>query len=128
MKSLHEYKEKPQIEMVKRFVTFLFEVRQTVHVIHLGTKSYAEHVALNGYYDSLLDLIDEFVETYQGQHGLVDLNKSLNVSEKNPIACLKNVIDESSKIRQFVDTHLQNIIDEIVALSYRTKYKLEYLK
>ncbi len=64
MKSLHEYKEKPQIEMVKRFVTFLFEARQTVHVIHLGTKSYAEHVALNGYYDSLLDLIDEFVVLY----------------------------------------------------------------
>lgn len=47
----------------------LFEMRDNTHVLHLQTKSYAEHLALNQFYDAVVDLADEFAENYQGATG-----------------------------------------------------------
>ncbi len=111
----------------------LFEVRQVAHQVHLQTESYAAHKALNSFYDDILDLIDSLIETFQGQYGIVEKYeiKNLNI-EKNEIV---NYLEEAAKMimvshKAFSekDTHLHNILDEIVSLFYSTLYKLKYLK
>lgn len=111
----------------------LFEARQVAHQVHLQTDSYAAHKALNGFYDDLLDLVDSLIETFQGQYGIVEKYEVKNSNiDKNEIV---NYLEETAKIvlaghKAFSekDTHLHNIVDEIVSLFYSTIYKLKYLK
>ena len=51
------------------FVSLVLLDRDLAHLAHWKTKSYAEHKALNEFYDSVLELIDGFVEQYQGYYG-----------------------------------------------------------
>ena len=53
------------------FVGHLFLARDVTHSAHLNTRSYAKHVALNEFYDGIIDLADKFAEAYQGRHGLI---------------------------------------------------------
>jgi len=53
------------------FVGMLFLARDVAHSAHLNTRSYAKHVALNEFYDGIIDLADKFAEAYQGKYGLI---------------------------------------------------------
>lgn len=114
------------------FVGMLFLARDVTHSVHLNTRSYAKHKALQKFYEGIVDLADTFAETYQGRHGLIggialhSAKKTSNVTE-----FLQDQLDEIEKCRDEVadakDTALQNIIDEIVALYLQTLYKLRFL-
>lgn len=130
----------PQVEGcdVSKFFSKLFESREIAHVYHLQVRgdqgSYASHVALNTYYDSVLEFIDELIETYQGQYEIVDNYQMIDTSattSKDKIEYfqeLASYIKEARKCISAEDTHLHNIIDEIVALVYKTLYKLRFNK
>lgn len=108
----------------------LFEARDFAHVAHLKTKSYAQHKALNSFYDDLLDLTDSFIETYQGQYGLAKFEIS-TAKDTDPIEYLEDFAKfmvEAHNSMSKQDTHLHNILDEIVGLTYQTVYKLKFLK
>ena len=53
------------------FVGILFLGRDVAHSVHLNTRSYAKHKALQKFYDNIIDLADHFAEVYQGKHGLI---------------------------------------------------------
>ena len=116
------------------FVNKLFESRQMAHVYHLKQESYAQHMALQSYYDGILELVDEFVEVYQGQYTLLEGYDMIlgEVKETDPIVYLEGVVNyvrtEKSKVINAEDSHLLNIVDEMVALLYKTLYKLKHLK
>lgn len=105
----------------------LFQSRDTIHIAHLQTLSYAEHKALNEYYDGILDLTDSLLETYFGTIGK-RVNFKIPGSEYvNPQQHLKQLMDYIKKHRTVFgmeNTHLQNIIDEIIALIAKTLYLL----
>ena len=105
----------------------LFQSRDTIHIAHLQTVSYAEHKALNEYYDSLLNLTDGLLETYFGTIGK-RINIKIPASEYvNPQQHLKQLMDYVKKHRGVFgieNTHLQNIVDEILALIAKTLYLL----
>lgn len=116
---------------IGEFVNKTFESRQKTHLDHLSTKSYAQHVALNDFYDSILDLNDDLIETYQGQYGLIDIPKIIVCPSVDSITYLQELhrfIYDNRGIFKPEDSHLQNIIDEMVALVNRTLYKLINLK
>jgi hypothetical protein len=74
--------------------------------------------------------MDSLIETYQGQYGLVTVEQSSS-KEKEAVAFIERAAQEfadSHDLFDKKDTHLHNIIDEIVALSYKTAYKLKFLK
>lgn len=126
MLSLQEYK---QSKSVKGLVQKMFEARQVTHNCHLKTKSFAEHEALGDFYERILVLADEFVESYQGQYGILDDCEFKVESVSNPTQYL----EDCAKLfvlgrEELKDSHLQNIVDEIVSLTYRTVYKLKFLK
>jgi hypothetical protein len=114
------------------FVGLLFLARDVTHSVHLNTRSYAKHKALQKFYEGIVGLADTFAEAYQGRHGLMGgitlqtAKKTANVTE-----FLQDQLDEIETARSKVvdkdDTALQNIIDEIVALYLSTLYKLKFL-
>lgn len=114
------------------FIGLLFLGRDVAHSVHLNTRSYAKHKALNEFYDEVIGLADGFAEAYQGKYGLVG-QISLQPVKKtsNIVEFLQSQLDEIEKERYTVvkssDTALQNIIDEIVGLYLTTLYKLKYL-
>ena len=114
------------------FIGMLFLARDVTHSVHLNTRSYAKHVALNGFYDSVIDLADKFAEAYQGKYGLIGPIALMSAKKTgNVVDFLQGQADEIKAMRyDVVDkdcTPLQNIIDEIMGLYYSTLYKLRFL-
>jgi hypothetical protein len=115
-----------------QFVGLLFLGRNVAHSTHLNTRSFSKHMALNTFYDEIIDLADSFAEAYQGRHGLMgQIVTPPNKKAANIIEFLQGQLDEIEKMRYEVcdksDTAIQNIIDEIVALYLSTLYKLKFL-
>jgi DNA-binding ferritin-like protein len=114
------------------FVGYLFLARDVTHSVHLNTRSYAKHKALQKFYENIVDLADTFAEMYQGRHGLIG-GISLQTAKKttNVVEFLENQLQEIEDCRYDVvdekDTAIQNIIDEIVGLYLSTLYKLKFL-
>lgn len=118
------------------FVGTLFLARDVSHSVHLNVKgigSYARHVALNEFYDNIVELADKFAEAYQGRHGLIGPIVLMSAKKTGGIVdFIKNSLKEIENGRYEVcdksDTALQNIIDEIVGQYLSTLYKLENLQ
>lgn len=114
------------------FVGLLFLARDVAHSVHLNTRSYAVHKALQKFYEALPELTDDFAEAYQGRHDLIG-PVALQSAEKNRdiIEFLTDQVEQIEKGRyEFCDreeTAIQNIIDEIVGLYLSTLYKLRFL-
>jgi len=114
------------------FVGILFLARDVTHSVHLNTRSYSKHKALQKFYENIIELADNFAEAYQGRHGLMG-PISLQSAKKttNIIEFLENQLEEIEtdryKICDESDTTIQNLIDEIVALYLATLYKLKFL-
>ena len=107
--------------------------QKQAHIFHLGTKSFAEHMALNGYYGEIDELVDGLIESFQGKYGLLTDYKSYKVqSYKNKNQVLKyftgllNTIEEKRDCCD--DSYIQNQIDGIQELIYSTMYKLKFLQ
>ena len=116
----------------EKFIGTLFLARDVAHSVHLNTRSFAKHSALNTFYDEIVDLADKFAEAYQGKYGLIGPIALMSAKKTNNIVeFLEDQVDDLMKMRyEVVDkecTPLQNIIDEIFGLYYSTLYKLKFL-
>lgn len=114
------------------FIGMLFLARDVTHSAHLNTRSYAKHVALNEFYDGIIDLADKFAEAYQGKYGLIGPISLMSAKKTNNVVdFLEGQVEDLMEMRyKVVDkecTPLQNIIDEILGLYYSTLYKLKFL-
>lgn len=114
------------------FVGMLFLARDVTHSVHLNTRSYAKHKALQKFYENIIDLADGFAEAYQGRHGLIG-SIGLQSAKKtsNVVEFLQAQVEEIEKCRYDVcgkdDSPLQNLIDGILELYLSTLYKLKFL-
>jgi HD superfamily phosphodiesterase len=114
-------------------VSKLLDSQRQVHIFHLQTKSFAEHKALQDYYDAIGDIVDSLVESYQGKYGIITGWKSFSTedyqSAEQCILYLKTLSEEITKyFNVSKDTYIQNQLDEITALINSTLYKLRFLK
>ena len=119
--------------MIEELIAKVFEARNAAHLEHWRTKSYAKHKALGGFYESAIDLIDDLVEAYQGNFGIIGKIKYEEEYDDSKVDCVKCLTEDvtwiaehRSHIAQDVDA-LENIVDEITALYLKTLYKLENL-
>ena len=114
------------------FVGILFLARDVAHSVHLNTRSFSKHMALNAFYDGIIDHADAFAEAYQGRHGLIG-PIALHSAKKtaNIIEFLQDSLAEIEAARYDVcdksDSSLQQLIDNIVELYLTTLYKLKFL-
>jgi DNA-binding ferritin-like protein len=119
---------------MEELASLLLQSRTQTHSFHLGVKgigSHSAHLALGEYYDSIGGLIDGLVETYQGKDGLIQLSGigtlDKNNDIKNIIKYFETLCGMVARLRQnpkLKDSWIQNDIDTVVSLLYRTKYKL----
>ena len=119
-------------ETPANFIGYLFLARDVAHSVHLNTRSFAKHSALNTFYDEIVDLADGFAEAYQGRKGLIgpislmSAKKTTNIIEFLQDQ-LKEIEDCRYEVADKTDTPLQNLIDGIIELYLSTLYKLRFL-
>jgi DNA-binding ferritin-like protein len=108
----------------------LFIIEQS-RIFHWQTPSYAEHKALGKFYEGLEELIDSFAESAMGQVGVprggnwsLDLR---NYGEYPLDQFMDDVMTEFKGMKREVSedmSDLQNILDEMIAVTTRTRYLL----
>ena len=117
--------------MIGEFLLICFHARTNAHVLHLQTRSYAAHKALNKFYDEIVDLADSFAEAYIGSYGLIEFPEAPYEPHTDALKLLDEMDDAVDSARASLpkgDTHLMSILDEIAALVASTRYKLRFLK
>ena len=114
------------------FVGALFLARDVAHSVQLNTRSFSKHMALNAFYDGIIDHADAFAEAYQGRHGLIGPISLMSAKKTGNITeFLEDSLADIEKMRYEVcdksDSSLQQLIDNIVELYLTTLYKLKFL-
>jgi hypothetical protein len=114
-------------------VSILLHSQTQVHIFHLQTKSYAEHKALQGYYEGIDALVDGLIESYQGKYDVITQYNSVKnedyKSNEQVIKYFKALDTMIEKNRKGVkESFIQNQIDTVQELINSTVYKLRFLK
>lgn len=114
---------------VSKFIMTLMNSRNQAHVFHLTTTSYAQHKALQKYYDGIVPLLDSYAETYMGTlNGRMTLKKVNTRHIQDPQKAkdyFKKLLVRIKKIKLPKDDALKNIQDSIEALIKSTIYMLK---
>ena len=112
-------------------VHFLLGLHVQIKINHWQTKGYARHNAFGGFYDTLDDLMDKFVECAMGKYGRFVLDgeeKSIqlsNLSELNIPGLINTVRDAFVQMElDPQDTDLLNIRDEMLGELNKLSYLL----
>lgn len=112
------------------FISRLHDSKQQTIVWHHQTTSYAEHKALNKYYDEIVDLIDELVESVSGVYGRPQGYSVATLQNytghEQLVKYYKGLYEFVQKERKTIyqDSWIQNQIDEICTLIAQTSYLL----
>jgi DNA-binding ferritin-like protein len=118
---------------MEHLISLLFLARDLAHREHLRTKSFAQHMALNTFYNEIVENADAIAEAYQGQYGLMSNIEILGFksSRQSIITELQTQVkwikDNRYKICDKDDTPIQNLIDTAVETYLSTLYKLRFL-
>jgi hypothetical protein len=121
---------KEKLSTIPELFGCLLNSATQAHVFHLQTTSFAEHKALESFYEGIVPLTDILIETYQGKYGIVKDYSSYTMknlgSSIDYLEVVQNKVEESKSL--FKDSDILNILDEITALMKQTLYKLKHLK
>lgn len=103
-------------------------------ILHWQTKGYARHIAFGDIYDSLDELVDEYVEVAMGKWGRFNVDEKTNtivyknLSEVNMVEFLQDFKGKlyliTTELDQEKDTDLLNLKDEILAKINKLAYLL----
>jgi hypothetical protein len=117
------------------FIGKMFQARNVAHSAHLNSHSYSEHMALDGFYNDIIDAADTITETYQGMMQVLVgeiIVMPLDDKTSDILSYLKSQLAELQKDRYQVcdreNTVVQNKIDEALAVYAKAIYKLKFLK
>lgn len=116
--------------MIQEFIARIMAVRDAVHKAHWTTGSYAQHQALGALYEALPGKLDEFVEVYQGAFGLVHEVPTYESKSPAVTKMLRNEVQWFTENKDEICKELgalENMLDDLEALFYKTIYKLEHL-
>ena len=100
---------------------------------HLKTDKYSKHIALNEFYEDIVELVDTLIEDYMGLYGKVeDYVNLMSTDEIGAVEYLEELHDLVKSGRKDLfkeeDTELASDIDAILSLIDSTLYKLKELK
>lgn len=115
------------------FIALMFFARNFTHREHLRTTFLSRHIALEEFYNSIVELADKFTEVYQGRNGIIE-DVSLDTVDQpaqDSLSLLEAQVEWIETNRYLIapikDTPIQNIIDEIVGQYLHTIYKYRTL-
>lgn len=113
---------------IPQLVSELLESVTIIHKFHLKSKSYAEHKALQKFYEGIGDLADTLFETSAWQNNSIEIPvPTINdVTPVNYLIKLATFVEQVRLATTYSD--LQNQMDEVKTLIFGTLYKLNNLK
>lgn len=114
----------------EKFAGSLLHSITAVHMLHLVSRSYSQHMALGELYETLPDMIDDLVEVYQGiTNTILNYSTEQFTVPKDPVnyVCWLQTYIKDNRSCMGMDSEVQNLIDEIAAEVDRTCYKLNFL-
>ena len=118
--------------MIGEFIMKLLHARTSAHVMHLQTRSYATHQALEDFYTALVDFVDELAETWQGDYGLITEYPARYTPYTEPVKLMEDlgvwIEGHRSELCDEDDTYLQAAVDDVCALVRQTQYRIKFLK
>ena len=115
---------------VGNFFGELFRSRQVAHNQHLDDSKFAQHTALQLYYEGIIPLIDPLVESYQGLKGKVKITvNAVSTGEEQIVPYLEELYNTAKSSKDMFNDmpNIQNQIDTILDLISSTLYKLKEL-
>ena len=120
--------EDPQEELLCE----MLEASAQAKVFHWQTSSFAEHDAVGEFYEGFNNLMDRFIESYQGCYGRIMMGCDMEVKPYTldaPITFLeefKSYISGGARMLVIGNPALTNILDEINGLVDQTIYRLTF--
>ena len=117
--------------MIEQLIGKVFATRNIAHREHFKTTSYAQHMALNEFYEDVIEAVDALVECYQGMFGLVD---KFEIEDSIPDDVIGHLREESDWIevnRESIaggSNAVANLVDGVTAVYLKAIYKLETLQ
>lgn len=118
--------------MSSYIIHFILDLQSNIKLYHWMTTSYARHKAADDLVSKIIELGDEFIETYIGRYGRPTMLKRdttivLQSLEDKSVSkyldlCVKHLLNDFSKDIGKDDVDLLNIRDEIVGALNQTKY------
>lgn len=115
--------------MIDELVIKTFAARNNAHLEHWATTNDARHRALGDFYDSIIDLVDKAVEIYQGNFGRIKKPR-LEIETGDTVKLLQEQVrwleENMDEISQGVHA-LENVLQDISGLYFKTLYRLENL-
>jgi hypothetical protein len=116
------------------FIATMLHSATLAHLQHFqvtGPGSYSAHVALNTYYDEIVDLVDSLTESIQGAYDVIiqPYPSMFAVGDSDPLTYLTDLRDYVRSERKGLpqDSEIQNEVDNIATLLNHTVYKLRFL-
>ena len=122
---------------IMNFITNFLILQNQLKVYHWQTQysvgSHAAHLAFGQAYDELGELIDTFIEVYQGKKGLIKAKNGFMIKLHNLDEDYEKFIDVfvnfliknvTETLDPTLDTDLLNIRDEMLGVLNQTKYRL----
>jgi hypothetical protein len=113
----------------------LLQSRNQAQIYHWQTKGLGSgqaHLALQAYYEGIIPLIDELVESYQGKYGILYEYKMAGTLREDGAHAMyfEGLCMFMTSIKPTLpqDSYLLNQYDEIETLIQTTKYKLVNLQ
>jgi hypothetical protein len=123
---------------MSKLLQYFFYYQTLIKIFHWQTKNYAQHVASDQLYTSLLSLIDQWVEVYQGKYDVLTFKEDnkmtvpLRNMDLDGFKLHLNQFKEflMNQIPKYIDdkmqnTDLLNIRDEMLAITNKTLYLLK---
>jgi hypothetical protein len=113
---------------IPQLVSELLESVTIIHKFHLKSKSYAEHKALQKFYEGIGDLADTLFETSAWQNNSIEI-PAPTINDVTPVNYLIKLATFVEQVRLATTySDLQNQMDEVKTLIFSTLYKLNNLK
>lgn len=118
--------------MIEDLVSKVFADRHVAHLAHWRTKSFSVHMALDEFYNGVIDGIDAIVEAYQGYVALIgDVTvpsiKTVEDVVPNLSATAVWIAKNRSKIAKN-NPAIENLVDALTETYLKAIYKLKNLK
>lgn len=116
--------------MIGEFILTLLHAATNTHLLHLKSKSYAEHMALGAFYEELPDLVDALAESIQGlTQQIIEYPADYYAPSDTALQELMDLMEYVKENRKYLpdDSEIQNQVDTIADLINSTAYKLKFL-
>lgn len=108
-----------------------FASRTLAHIAHLTTNSFAKHIALNDFYDDIVNEVDDIAENYIGIFGPLKGLKcccaDMPDSIVNYIQAEMEWIDNNRIFISKANKTIENLLDGLLAKYSKVLYKLKQL-